>query len=211
MRVPLSIMHAEYESGDPLGALCALLSQVPVFTMVSYATLLASRRDLFTASHVAGTLLNEALNFALKRALAEPRPAGAPAHAPAHGMPSNHAQFCGFAFAALGLWAARRWRAGAPWRAAAVAGGAALAAATCASRLYLGYHDARQVAAGAAVGAAAGAAWHALTEAALRPAFPSLAATALARFLLVRDASGVNVLMAEYAACAPAAGKARRA
>jgi len=214
MRRPLSILHVEYEDGDAVGALAALVSQAPVFCIVAYAALLASRRDLTTASLLAGTLLNEALNAALKAALAEPRPAGAPPFAPAHGMPSNHAQFAGFAFAALSLWAARRWGAGAAWRAAAVAAGAAAAAAVCASRLYLGYHDARQVGAGAAVGAVAGAAWHALTEAVLRPAFPALAATPLARFLLVRDATHVpHILAAEYAVCAPAprAQKARRA
>lgn len=204
MRVPLSLLHVEYEAGDALGKLLALVSQAPIFVMVAYATLIASRRDLGTASLALGQLLNEALNYALKHALREPRPASTPGHAPEFGMPSNHAQFAGFAAAAVALWAARRWRVGARWRALAAAAAAAGAAAVCASRLYLGYHTRAQVAAGAAVGAAAGAAWHAFTEAALRPRFAALAATRAARWALVRDCSDVNVIEAEYAAVAGA-------
>jgi dolichyldiphosphatase len=208
MRQPLSLLHVEYETGDSVGALLALISQTPIFVMVAYATLFVSRRDLATASLLTGQLLNEASNYALKHILAEPRPAGAPGFAPEHGMPSNHSQFMGFLVSAGALWALRRWRAGVIWRLAAVLGALVLATLVCASRLYLGYHDVRQVVAGAVVGVVSGIAWHAFTETALRPLFPAIANTSLARFLLVRDCSHVdNIILAEYLAAAPAKRK----
>jgi dolichyldiphosphatase len=199
MRQPLSVLHVEYESGDAIGALAALITQTPIFVMVSYATLLLSRRDLSTASLLLGQLLNEVLNYVLKHACAEPRPVGAPAFAPEHGMPSNHAQFIGFLVSAGSLWAVRRWGVGIMWRALSVVSGVALGTAVCASRLYLGYHDTRQVVAGVVVGFLSGASWHVMTEMVLRPAFPAIAATPLARFFLIRDCTHVqNIIMAEY-------------
>ena len=199
-RVPLSLLHVEYDSGDRVGALFALVSQTPIFIMVAFATLLLSRRDLATASLLAGQLLNEVFNYALKTAIEEPRPDGAPAHAPAHGMPSNHAQFMGFWAAALALWAARRWSSSAVERALVVVGAIALAVAVCVSRLYLGYHTRAQVVVGAAVGALAGAGWHLFTETALRPLFASVVALKLAKILYIRDCSHANVLEAEFGA-----------
>lgn len=106
----------------------------------------------------------------------------------------------------------RRWGVGLLWRVTAITGAATLAGAVCASRLYLGYHDARQVGAGVIVGAVAGTCWHVVTQVFLRPAFPALAATPFARFLLVRDCTNVpNVLWAEYLVASPQVSKGRRA
>jgi membrane-associated phospholipid phosphatase len=122
-------------------------------------------------------------------------------------MPSNHAQFAGFAAAYFCLWAlSGRWRVAPAWRRAAACAAAAAAAAVCASRVYLRYHDAAQVAAGVAVGAAAAAAWHVAVERACRPRFAAVAASPLARALLVRDCSAANVIEDEYAAVAGGGG-----
>lgn len=198
-----SLTHVQYEEGDRLGFLLALVSQTPVFVMVSYAVLLCSRRDLATAALATGQLLNEVVNYVLKHAIRQPRPAHVHAHAgslPKWGMPSDHAQFVGFAAGYLTLWALRRWSVGRAWR-----GGVALAVhlgagAVMFSRVYLGYHTVDQVVAGYCVGLGLGAAWHAVTEAYLRPRFASVTRWSVARALLVRDCSDVNVLQAEYAA-----------
>ena len=201
MLVPFTYTHVEYEAGDALGRAAALASLAPIFFVVALATSLAQRRDLGTAALLAGQLANEVLNTALKRALRAPRPTSLHPHAPAFGMPSNHAQFAAFSAAYLAIWAlSGRWRVAAGWRRAAAAAAAAAALVVAASRVYLRYHTPAQVAVGAAVGAAAAAAWFAVVEALLRPHFAAVAATPLARALLVRDCSEANVLEREYKA-----------
>ncbi len=199
---PLSATYVVYQQGDLLGELLALISLTPIFIMVAYAVLLASRRDLHTASLLLGQLLNEALNYVLKHIIKEPRPSRASAEfLPEYGMPSNHAQFMGFWAGYLLLWAASgRWQVGAGWRCCAVLLLLAGTGAVGASRVYLHYHTVQQVLAGCCCGALAGLAWFAATEAALRPRFSAWAQLPWARWLLIRDCSHVNVLLAEYAA-----------
>lgn len=199
---PFSLTYVVFPVGDTLGELFALLSLAPVFIIVALATLLASRRDLATACFLAGQLGNEVLNWVLKHAVKAERPESVGGHVwvPQYGWPSNHCQFMGFSAAHVCLWAGSRWRASAGWRVLTCAAALALAALVAASRLYLGYHDVEQVGAGLGIGALAGAAWFGVTEAALRPHFPSIAASPLARWAWVRDGSGVDVLRAEYEA-----------
>lgn len=207
----LSLTHYEYETGDAIGHLAALLSCAPIFLVVAYATLLASRRDLATASLFLGQLLNEALNAALKARFRQPRPAAAPTGDGSSGMPSAHAQFSFFLASYAALWALRAWRVGLRWRLLAAAAGAAGAALVAASRVYLHYHTLEQVLAGGAVGAGAGAAWFAVVQGALRPRFAAIAAHPLARWLWVRDCSEVNVLECEYLAVAGSGRRGKKA
>lgn len=216
--IPFSLTFVEYEMGDALGWLAALITLAPVFWIVSLCASLAQRRDLGTAAVLAGQLANEALNWVLKRVLAQPRPAVAAVHAhpgPAFGMPSNHAQFAGFAAASVCAWAASgRSGCGGGRRGRAAAHGAAVvalvtAAAVGASRVYLRYHSMEQVAVGWVVGAAAGAAWAALIDAVARPHFARITAAPLARGCGVRDASRVDVLRIEYEAVVAAATAAK--
>lgn len=207
---PFKLTFFEYEDGDALGKLCALLSCAPIFAVVSFATLFASRRDLATAAFFLGHLLNEALNAALKRALKQPRPPSQLRHGPTdYGMPSAHAQFCFFFAAYVALWARRHWRVGAAWRAAAVGAAAVGAAAVTYSRVYLRYHSVPQVCAGAAVGVASGAAWFLFVEAAARPLFPALARSQLGRALWLRDCTHAHTLLEEYKAVAGVAGEGK--
>ncbi|KAA0153194.1 hypothetical protein FNF29_03382 [Cafeteria roenbergensis] len=182
---PFKFTHVVYQKGDLLGKLMALLSLAPIFIMVSYATLVASRRDLRTISLVVGQLLNELLNTALKHWIKQPRPVALVRfHLGSYGMPSDHAQFMFFAAAYVLLFASLRWgqplyaRAG--WCLAAVC----FAAAVALSRVYLMYHTPEQILVGALVGSVAGVAWFAVTEALLQPSFRAVAETPLARWLL---------------------------
>jgi len=201
---PFYLTHFEYEEGDALGKLAALASLAPIFAIVSFCTLIASRRDLATPAFLLGQLLNEAVNAALKRALRQPRPPSQLRHSgPSDfGMPSAHAQFCFFFCVYFTLWGARHWRVGALWRAASAAAAVAGAAAVAASRVYLRYHSVPQVAAGAAVGAACGGVWFFVVEALLRPRFAALARSPLGRALWLRDGTGAHVLLEEYRAVA---------
>ena len=202
--------HVQYALHDRLGLLFALVSLTPVFAMVSYATLVVSRRDLATISLTLGQLLNEVVNYALKRLIRQPRP-NSPfldmGTQPKWGMPSDHSQFVGFAAGYLTLWVARRWGVAARWRAASLLGLYSLASAVLYSRHYLGYHTLEQVAVGGAVGLLLGACWFAFTEAVLRPAFPRIEAWRASRWLLMRDCTLVpNVLRAEYEATCGGSG-----
>jgi dolichyldiphosphatase len=197
---PFTSTFVVYRGGDRLGFLLAGASLAPVFVIVAYATLLASRRDLATAAALAGQLLNEVANAVLKRVLAQERPAHAlSAYSPRYGMPSNHAQFMGYLAAYMCLWSLLRWGVAARWRWASAACWVAAAVLVAWSRVYLSYHTPSQVAAGLAIGAAAGLTWRWVVDAFLRPAFPAVQQWWVCRALLVRDCSACpNVLQAEY-------------
>lgn len=212
---PFSLTHVLYEQGDHLGWLCALFSLAPVFIVVSLVTSFVNRRDLTTFTFLLGTLFNEILNFALKSLLKEPRPEwgkvkGIHDHAPAHGMPSNHAQFAGFNAAWILLWIAFSWRSvGRLWRFMAALAALMLGLVTAGSRVYLHYHDTRQIAVGLAVGALFASLWYFLVlEKIGRQSglFAWVVKTPLAQWLLVRDCSGngIDVLTEEYKAISKA-------
>lgn len=202
---PFSTTCVFYRSGDPFGEVVALVSLTPIFLMVVYATLLASRRDLATAALLVGQLLNELLNHALKKHIKEARPDGYDKWNTMYGMPSNHSQFMAFLAGYVSLWALRRWnvRAGFQWL--VVAGVHAGSALVMMSRCYLKYHTWQQVAAGYAVGVIAGAAWFAIVEQWIRPLFPWIASWEVSKLLLVRDCTTVNVIEVEYDAVTRAA------
>ena len=209
---PFSATYFTYDDGDRLGFLAALLSLTPVFVMVSYATLIASRPDCHTITLVTGQLANEVLNYVLKHALKQPRPGGERDHVPKYGMPSNHAQFAFFAAVYTVLWAARRWQAAWVVRVATVAAALVGATAVCAARVYLGYHSLAQVGVGAAVGSAAAAAWYYVTELLLRPHFAAIVRLPLARALFLRNSGPcAHVLRVEYDAVMAAGAAASTA
>lgn len=56
------------------------------------------------------------------------------------------------------------------------------------TRVYLGYHTTNQVVIGVGVGAAGGTGWYWLMERVLRPWFPWVCSTRVARMLRLRDA-----------------------
>lgn len=103
-RKAFSLTHVTYAQGDPLGQVLAIASLAPVFIVVMFVTLIASRRDMRTMMFFAGQLADEGVNFVLKRAIDQPRPGGTPdTSAHSSGMPSNHSQFMGFFAGYAGL------------------------------------------------------------------------------------------------------------
>ncbi|KAF8072818.1 DOLPP1 [Scenedesmus sp. PABB004] len=202
---------ARYAAGDGLGRALAHVALAPVALLVWQAAKVYTRREVHEAALLLGLVLEEGLARALKHALAHPRPPSCAALGlcASHGMPSSHTSLM-FAYlaatTAAAAAAAPRRRPAA--RALAAAEQAALAAAAlgvAASRLYLGYHSADQVAAGAALGAAYGLALHAALAAAA-PLFARLAALPPLAALGAKDTWGcAEPLAVEQAAHARAA------
>ncbi len=166
---PFSLTYVRYPGGDPLGAAMALASLAPFCVIVATFGAFFARRELWDVGTLLGILANEILAQTLKRVFQQPRPVSCALvdFCETRGMPSSHAQLAWFA-AAVAILAYRRRRDAHPasarvldaFGALLVAAHVPMALAVTASRVYLGYHSAEQVAAGAAVGAAAGAAWH---------------------------------------------------
>ncbi|RYG42164.1 phosphatase PAP2 family protein [archaeon] len=151
------------------------------------------------------------LNWVLKHTIKAARPTLAHPFVPKYGMPSNHAQFMGFAAVYISLWACKRWRVTARAKAALIVAVQAAAAAVMVSRVYLVYHSVEQVLVGYAVGAAAACTWFALVETVARPRFRTVAASAWARALRLRDCTHcAHVLQEEYAATLAAAEAAAK-
>jgi dolichyldiphosphatase len=206
---PFSSTCVFYEEGDTVGYFAALFSLVPIFVMVSLATLLASRRDLHTLTFIAGKLADDAVNAVLKHVIAEARPPGPDRWSSSYGMPSNHSQFMAFLVAYAALWGWRRWRgAGNAWKTLCFAGVAAGALLVMLSRVHLRYHTPAQVAVGGAVGLVTGSVWFWVTEALLRPHFQAVAEWPVCRWAMVRDVGDIDVLGVEYEAARSAARKA---
>ncbi|KAJ1943698.1 hypothetical protein FBU59_002827 [Linderina macrospora] len=194
-----SLTHFQYEDGDTLGQFLALISLVPIFFIVMETTIVLSRRELAGVVLLLGQLLNELVNFVLKELIREERP-----HlelGDGFGMPSSHAQFMGFFLAYTVLYLEMRVTTDRVHTRLVQLGALVLAILVAVSRVYLNYHTAMQVAAGAIVGLAAGAGWFGATETVF---FGSGIAgwvldTRLCRWLLVRDSRSVpDIARREY-------------
>jgi dolichyldiphosphatase len=96
MLKPFSVTFVVYEEGDFIGKVMALFTLVPVFIMVSYATLIVFNRNLKVIYLAIGQLLNELLNYKLKLMIREPRPNANLLDDGTFGMPSSHSQFICF-------------------------------------------------------------------------------------------------------------------
>ena len=147
-----------------LRGLCAL---VRVFQVQSHhhqwlmgASALRRCREAHQLVLFGGFVANELVARILKHALKIPRPRAICQRlgtCEEYGMPSAHTQCIVFGLALHGLLAARGFHGKSTGtkvlQLAEVAALAVAAALTAASRVYLGYHDAAQVCAGAAIGA----------------------------------------------------------
>ena len=212
-RKPFSLTFVTYQPGDHIGQACAILALAPIFIIVSYATLLISRREAHLVFILAGQLLNLVLNAVLKAIINQPRPAGS--DHPGPGMPSDHSQFMAY-WACYGVLfllvhVKRVGRSG--WRPALAAGMLALAAAVAASRVYLGYHTLEQVLAGLVVGSAVAVVWFVLYASIVRPRIGGWVSHPVCRYFMVRDCSHLEDIVAfEYEAVhfSRKAGKAAR-
>jgi len=199
---PLKMMHMEYLEGDKVGHMLAWFSMSPFFIFAGMITLILFRRDLHTITFTIGQLVNEVFNLILKRIIKEPRPAVQhTVHLVQHGMPSSHAQFIWFFSAYFVFFVifrvvedSHKW-----WKPLVSGAAVALAAIVTYSRVYLGYHTTAQVMWGSGIGIAGAGLWILLVQLILTPLFPSIVASPIAEFFLVRDTTLIpNLLVFEY-------------
>lgn len=199
---PLKLLHMEYPEGDKMGHVLAWFSMSPFFIFAGMVTLILFRRDLHTISFTVGQLINEVFNLILKRIIKEPRPqVQHTVHLVQHGMPSSHAQFIWFFSAYYVLFIIFRvvednhkW-----WKPGMSLGATALATVVTYSRVYLGYHTTAQVMWGSGIGIGCAILWFVLTQKVLTPLFPTIAASSIAEFFLIRDTTLIpNLLIFEY-------------
>ncbi|KOS19232.1 putative dolichyldiphosphatase [Escovopsis weberi] len=196
----LSVTHVYYDPDDYLSLLCAYLALLPQALCVVYATLIFSTREAEIMLAFAGQLACEVLNFGLKRLIKEERPHRV--HGKGYGMPSSHAQFIAFWSLSLTLFLLLRHKPAKKedgwylttgvWsyaeRVVLSVAGLAIAGMTAWSRIYLNYHTAKQVAAGAAAGLVFAVVWFLFTAMLRQTGLLAWAVdTALARALRIRD------------------------
>lgn len=70
----LDFSHVFYDTEDPVSLALACLSLTPQVLLVSYATLMLSRREMETFMMFAGQLASELLNEFIKRLIKQDRP-----------------------------------------------------------------------------------------------------------------------------------------
>ncbi|KAJ3286082.1 Dolichyldiphosphatase 1 [Rhizoclosmatium sp. JEL0117] len=165
---PFSFTFFLYDPNDPIGKLMALMSLTPIFIMVSYATLIAARRDLYIASICLGQLIGEVLNLALKKLIKEPRPTAILGGG--YGMPSSHSQFMAY-FATcviLHLYLKTSYKSKL-WKHLIAFATLLLAASVQYSRIHLYYHTPSQVLVGVQIGTLLGLIWFLFTTRLLLP------------------------------------------
>jgi len=199
---PLRMLHMEYPEGDKIGHVLAWFSMTPFFIFAGMVTLILFRRDLHTIAFTLGQLVNEVFNLILKRIIKEPRPAVQhTVHLVQHGMPSSHAQFIWFFSAYFVFFVifrvvenSHKW-----WKPAMSCAAIALATVVTYSRVYLGYHTNAQVMWGSGIGVVCALVWFVFLQRVLTPLFPSIVASPIAEFFLIRDTTLIpNLLVFEY-------------
>jgi dolichyldiphosphatase len=165
----------------------ALATLAPIYIIVSFATLLAYRRDYTTLLNTVGQFACLFFNTALKQLIDQPRPHD-DSELDDSGMPSNHSQFICF-FAALNVAQIAFKSSSLPlfFRRLYSLGLVCIAVLVCYSRIYLRYHTADQVLVGAAVGTAFAVLWFLLTERYGATAISFLQGFAFIRWLRLRD------------------------
>ncbi|XP_019852040.1 PREDICTED: dolichyldiphosphatase 1-like [Amphimedon queenslandica] len=208
-KLAISLTHVEYTEGDRVGYLLAWSSLFPIFILISFLTLVAIRRDLFTVFFFTGLLLNESLNMFLKYTIKEPRPNSDISSAVLrveYGMPSSHAQFMAFFATFVTLLLFVRATLSEDIKdllyKVIVSVGAWGGAILCAiSRVYLGYHTISQTIYGNLVGVLSALIWFSIVHFLVTPYFPKIYYWRLNDFLMFKDFSLIpNCLWYEYTA-----------
>jgi len=191
----ISLTHVEYPKGDFLGCILAWFSLLPFILLVSFATLIIVRRDLYTAAFAAGLVLNEAINLVAKHVIKEPRPSKSHQNLyTEYGMPSSHSQFMWFFATYFALFLLLRLYRNQQiiddlWKYACAAIGVICAVIVCWSRVYLLYHSVSQVVWGALLGCIVGGLWFTAVQCLLTPLFPLIASCFVGEVFQVRDST----------------------
>ncbi|WFD36737.1 hypothetical protein MCUN1_003624 [Malassezia cuniculi] len=170
----LDLTHVQYRPDDPYGAYLALVTLAPVLILTSYVAVFLVRREVVYLNALLGQVVTEIVNGKLKRYIKQARPTEFLGLG--YGMPSSHAQFCGFfvVFWTCHLLFHR------PDRKARMSHHVdsfvfvlliwLFGVLTCYSRVHLYYHTSLQVLVGGTIGSIIGALYYAATEAFVRAA-----------------------------------------
>ncbi|KAJ3102365.1 Dolichyldiphosphatase 1 [Phlyctochytrium bullatum] len=227
-----SLTHVQYDKSDPLGKLMAVGALIPIALLVSYVTLLVSRRDLVIFWMFLGQLLNELTNYVAKKTIKQPRPTSkleavdflligpvwmlmmdvADFLGKGYGMPSSHAQFMAYfaVFFSLHVW--MRVRIPRVWKVLTILIWFGIAALVAYSRVHLSYHTVDQVNMGTFAGMAFGVAWYVVTErlhAATRRS--GVLNHGLLRWLMIRDTRWIaDITALEYRAVVDASAASKK-
>ncbi|KAL3536300.1 hypothetical protein ACH5RR_004761 [Cinchona calisaya] len=199
----VTLTHVRYRKGDQLGHFLAWVSLVPVFIgLGGFVSHFIFRRELQGMFFALGLLISQFINEVIKKSVQQARPETCALleMCDSHGWPSSHSQYMSFfavyftllTYKKIGiLWRNQMWVVGLlVWP---------LAILTMYSRVYLGYHTAAQVFAGAALGAVLGGVWFSVVNSGLRCFFPVIEESAFGRLFYVKDTSHIpNVLKFEY-------------
>lgn len=152
-----------YEYGDIVGYVLGLITLIPIFVLVSYATRIFCQRDFHAVFMLAGQIASLIVNKVLKVVINESRPPDTGLLD--SGMPSNHSQFIGFfcAYAVSHLITSNGRKYWSNFeRSCCLIGLVVGGTLVCFSRIYLKYHTTPQVIVGAFVGVVTGISWQTL-------------------------------------------------
>ncbi|MBA0838264.1 hypothetical protein Goarm_010337 [Gossypium armourianum] len=170
----VTLAHVRYQRGDQLGHFLAWVSLAPVFiSLGGFVSHFYFRRELQGMFFGLGLLISHFIDELIKKSVQQARPEACALLE----MCDSHVTT---KWAALFL----------PWSSAVL---------TMYSRVYLGYHTAAQVFAGAALGTFLVGVWFWLVNSKLFCYFPLIEESALGRFFYVKDTSHISdVLKFEY-------------
>ncbi|ORY08004.1 putative dolichyldiphosphatase [Basidiobolus meristosporus CBS 931.73] len=204
----LSLTHVQFASGDKVAYLLAYVTLTPLAILISYVTVIGSRREFGAIFMLLGQLCCEGLNFVLKKTIRQDRPTD---HlGTGYGMPSSHAQFMSFWGVYLCLYIYRKihfehniWK--------IVCGLFALIVSFTVSysRIHLNYHTKAQVVVGNIVGCLFAIGWFILFEINLRSAglYDRLSSLKICQYAYFKDSTHIdNVVKFEYDNCVKARG-----
>ena len=195
----LSLTHVEYQEGDNLAKLFAIISLLPLVIVIVFITAFLLRRDLHTFTYGVGVIINYIANIALKKYLAEPRPKVRSVQFEEFGMPSSHSQFMWFCSTYMLLFSLLRLHNTNLWKVLCVLVVVGASTTMSYSRVYLQYHTVSQVVWGGLVGGIGAILWFLLTQLVFTPLYPWVERWKISEYFMIRDTTSIpNILWFEY-------------
>lgn len=199
----VTLTHVRFQKGDQFGHFLAWVSLVPVFiSLGGFVSHFIFRRELQGMFFALGLLISQFVNEVIKTSVQQARPETCALleMCDSHGWPSSHSQYMFFFAVYLTLLTYKRFGILVRNQMSVVLLLVwPLAILTMYSRVYLGYHTAAQVFAGAALGTFLGGLWFWAVNSGLRSFFSVIEESTFGRFFYVKDTSHIpNVLKFEY-------------
>ncbi|CCF58982.1 hypothetical protein KAFR_0F03860 [Kazachstania africana CBS 2517] len=160
--IPFDDTFILYNPHDIISVLSVYLSLSPILILMFYLSWLIITREIESVIVACGQLSNEVLNKILKKLIKENRPYGITSlhynstinfnMGPGYGMPSAHSQFVGFFTVYFLLRIKYKWKFVPVDHILYSTLIATLGALVCFSRIYLCYHNLKQVVVGYSIG-----------------------------------------------------------